>query len=89
MTIVARACCDGAIHQQDIIVKNAGVFHGLATHPKQKGGLRMFDQLRHQVHTLYRMVISWRRKASRHPARQNTDQRWQHRERDGVIERRE
>ena len=34
----------------------------------------MFDQLRHQVHPLHRMVIGGRWKASGHPARQGTDQ---------------
>lgn len=49
--------------------------------------MRVFDQLRHQVHPLYRMVFGRRRKASSHPARQHTDHGWDQRECDGLVKR--
>ena len=49
-----------------MVSDSAGVFHGLPAHAQQEGGLRVLDQLLHQVHALDG-VVRWRRKARRHP----------------------
>jgi len=37
--------------------RDAGIAHGLTTHPQQIGRLGVLDQLRHQIDTLHQMIF--------------------------------
>src|SRR5690606_24820223 len=53
---------DRTVHDQYVIVKNAGVFHGIAPHPEKISGRLVSHQFLVEVDTTLHVVISSRTK---------------------------
>ena len=67
---------DGFVHQHDRAVQDASVAHGLAGHPQHERGLRVLDELVHQVDALDLVVFGRGRKTGLHAGRKCVNPKW-------------
>lgn len=65
---------DRPIHQHDRAIQDARVSHPQAAHAQHERGLRVPDELVHQVDVFDLVVFCWRRESGLHAGRESVDQ---------------